>query len=48
MKRFHRYIQTGSVNAPVDDTAAEAKAKKVKNDTTSGSAELDDLIEFLS
>ena len=48
MKRFHRYIQTGSVNAPVDDTATEAKEKKVKNDTTSGSAELDDLIEFLS
>ena len=48
MKRFHRYIQTGSVNAPVDDTVAEAKAKKVKTDASCGSAELDDLIEFLS
>ena len=40
MKRFHRYIQTGSVNAPVEEEKKESNPKSIN----SQSAELNELI----
>ena len=41
MKRFHRYIQTGSVNAPIEE---EKKENKPKQGQDAQSAELNELI----
>ena len=41
MKRFHRYIQTGSVNAPIEE---EKKESKPKQEQDTQNAELNELV----